>query len=104
MFRYCRDCELNNQYFYKLTEKGIVKVRAVNINVGNIIIVNPNERLPADVIILKTLNSFDNIYIRTDQLDGETDWKLRKPVMLTQGIPVEDLIQFSAFCRIEPPR
>jgi phospholipid-translocating ATPase len=25
-----------------------------------------------------------NVFIRTDQLDGETDWKLRKAVKLVQ--------------------
>ena len=26
------------------------------------------------------------VFIRTDQLDGETDWKLREPVQLTQKL------------------
>ncbi len=30
-------------------------------------------------------------FIRTDQLDGETDWKLRVAVELTQRMPTDDL-------------
>lgn len=29
-------------------------------------------------------------FIRTDQLDGETDWKLRLPSVLSQGLPLDD--------------
>jgi phospholipid-translocating ATPase len=34
------------------------------------------------------------VFIRTDQLDGETDWKLRKAISFTQCIkPVENIIE-----------
>ncbi|KAI0167180.1 phospholipid-translocating P-type ATPase [Hypoxylon sp. FL1284] len=32
-------------------------------------------------------------FIRTDQLDGETDWKLRLASALTQALPVEELVR-----------
>ena len=32
-------------------------------------------------------------FIRTDQLDGETDWKLRLPSPLTQTLPLSDLLR-----------
>ncbi|KAG6016362.1 hypothetical protein E4U43_003747, partial [Claviceps pusilla] len=32
-------------------------------------------------------------FIRTDQLDGETDWKLRLASALTQGIPPEEFVR-----------
>lgn len=32
-------------------------------------------------------------FIRTDQLDGETDWKLRVASALTQSIPTEELVR-----------
>jgi phospholipid-translocating ATPase len=32
-------------------------------------------------------------FIRTDQLDGETDWKLRLASPLTQNLPIEELIR-----------
>ena len=53
---------------------------ASDLEVGDIIELKKNKRVPADIIVLKTFNeSNDNqSFIRTDQLDGETDWKLRK--------------------------
>ncbi|KAI1802250.1 phospholipid-translocating P-type ATPase [Daldinia bambusicola] len=32
-------------------------------------------------------------FIRTDQLDGETDWKLRLASVLTQSLPVEEFVR-----------
>ena len=59
--------------------------RAQNIKVGDIIKVNQNEVFPADCILLHTTEKSGTVFIRTDQLDGETDWKLRKAVGLTNN-------------------
>lgn len=53
---------------------------------GDIIKVNQNERVPADLVLLYTTEKTGSVFIRTDQLDGETDWKLRKAVGYTQQI------------------
>jgi phospholipid-translocating ATPase len=54
--------------------------------VGDIIKINQNDRVPADVVLLYTTEKSGSVFIRTDQLDGETDWKLRKAVTMTQSI------------------
>jgi phospholipid-translocating ATPase len=36
------------------------------------------------MILLYTTEKGGSVFIRTDQLDGETDWKLRKAISLTQ--------------------
>ncbi|KOS21299.1 putative phospholipid-transporting ATPase [Escovopsis weberi] len=38
-------------------------------------------------------SSAGETFIRTDQLDGETDWKLRLASPLTQGIPPEEFVR-----------
>ena len=43
--------------------------------------VEKNQRVPADMILLRTSDKTGRCFIRTDQLDGETDWKLRLPVL-----------------------
>lgn len=48
--------------------------------------VNHNHRIPADILLLYTTDKTGSIYIRTDQLDGETDWKFRKAVKFTQEL------------------
>ena len=48
--------------------------------------IKANERIPADMILLQTSDDSGSVFIRTDQLDGETDWKLRKAVAPTQRL------------------
>lgn len=65
-----------------------------DLKVGDILVLKRDQRVPADVVILKTIsnevNSTDEeaasgeTFIRTDQLDGETDWKLRLAPAATQ--------------------
>ncbi|PGH11760.1 hypothetical protein AJ79_04661 [Helicocarpus griseus UAMH5409] len=106
-----------------------------DLKVGDILKLRKDQRLPADVVILKSalpessvpqkstpelINTGDNTaadsamtadtqstpladesaddsggssdtFIRTDQLDGETDWKLRLPSPLTQNLPLSEL-------------
>ena len=47
-----------------------------------------DQRVPADVILLRTTERAGSCFIRTDQLDGETDWKLRLAVGTTQKLAV----------------
>ena len=55
------------------------------MKVGDIIEVHANQRIPTDLLLLYTNDVSGAVFIRTDQLDGETDWKLRKPVQTTQA-------------------
>uniref|UniRef100_A0A8C5J0F5 Phospholipid-transporting ATPase n=1 Tax=Junco hyemalis TaxID=40217 RepID=A0A8C5J0F5_JUNHY len=84
---YMRDKEVNSQIYSKLTARGTVKVKSSNIQVGDLIIVEKNQRVPADMIFLRTSEKNGSCFLRTDQLDGETDWKLRLPVTCTQRLP-----------------
>ena len=59
------------------------KIAAANLQVGDIIKVHKDERVPADMVLLQTTEKSGAVFIRTDQLDGETDWKLRKAVAMT---------------------
>lgn len=111
--------------------------RSRDLKVGDVLKVRKNQRLPADVVVLKSLSgdvsntqqeptagpsdliesnqesstaaadpeasstdandnnknasSASDTFIRTDQLDGETDWKLRLPSVLSQDLPLDDL-------------
>jgi phospholipid-translocating ATPase len=82
--RYRRDTEANSQKYKKITSNGYEDIMASEIKVGDIIEISANERIPADMILLHTTDKSHTIFLRTDQLDGETDWKLRKPVAITQ--------------------
>jgi len=54
-----------------------VLIESSELKVGDIIEVLANQRIPADLILLHTLDQNGTVFIKTDQLDGETDWKLR---------------------------
>ncbi|KAK5703149.1 putative aminophospholipid-translocase [Elasticomyces elasticus] len=84
-----------------------------DLRVGDILVLSKDQRLPADVVILKSLatespgsqsgDSADytsdsdpasvgggEAFIRTDQLDGETDWKLRLATPLAQTLSASE--------------
>ncbi|KAI5859076.1 P-type ATPase-like protein [Tricharina praecox] len=73
-----------------------------DLKVGDILVLKKDQRVPADVVILKSLSNevetaddpvpqdsdaAGEAFIRTDQLDGETDWKLRVAPPLSHGLP-----------------
>ena len=62
-------------------------VPSSSIRVGDLVVLEKNQRVPADLILLRTSDSSGTCFIRTDQLDGETDWKLRVAVPATQKLP-----------------
>ncbi|RXM96164.1 putative phospholipid-transporting ATPase IIA [Acipenser ruthenus] len=101
---FIRDKEVNSQIYSKLSTRGTVKVKSSGIQVGDLIIVEKNQRVPADMIFLRTSERNGSCFLRTDQLDGETDWKLRLPVACTQRLPTAaDLLQIRSFVYAEEP-
>ncbi len=102
--RYKKDLEQNTQKFKKITSEGEVDLTSAEIAVGDVIKIHQNERIPADMILLHTSDKSGGIFLRTDQLDGETDWKLRKPVQLTQEITdYKKFINDNAYIFADPP-
>ncbi|XP_040841084.1 probable phospholipid-transporting ATPase IIB isoform X2 [Ochotona curzoniae] len=85
--RFQRDKEVNSQLYSKLTVRGKVQVQSSDIQVGDLIIVEKNQRIPSDMVFLRTSEKAGSCFIRTDQLDGETDWKLKVAVSCTQRLP-----------------
>ena len=106
-----RDAEANAEPFTVLSfsdtaRDGALEVqkKSRDIKVGDILKLEKNSRVPADVVILQSnltelaldpvassAQSTGETFIRTDQLDGETDWKLRLPSRLSQTLPLRDL-------------
>jgi phospholipid-translocating ATPase len=81
--RYQRDSEANSTR-YQAVRKGLLKeIEAKSICPGDIILLRAKERVPADLVILGTSEPSGSIFIKTDQLDGETDWKIRRAIKTT---------------------
>lgn len=135
-----RDAEANAEEFtvLSLERSNAIEMtkKSRDLKVGDVLKVRKNQRLPADVVILKSLSndasssrqnsmeetapdasedllesgqssskpddstpsapsaadtsSASDTFIRTDQLDGETDWKLRLPSALSQALSFND--------------
>lgn len=58
------------------------------------------------MVLLHTSDSSGTIFVRTDQLDGETDWKVRESVKFTQekgSKGLENILRLSWNVLVEPP-
>jgi len=105
--RFKRDKEANSQLYKVFTgAAGKINTPSSDLKVGDIIEVNANQRIPADLLLLYTSDEAGTVFIRTDQLDGETDWKLRKPSKYTQKLVEdgEEIFGVNARITAEPPR
>ncbi|XP_074211408.1 putative phospholipid-transporting ATPase IIB isoform X4 [Camelus bactrianus] len=103
--RFQRDKEVNSQLYSKLTIRGKVQVKSSDIQVGDLIIVEKNQRVPSDMVFLRTSEKAGSCFIRTDQLDGETDWKLKVAVSCTQRLPaLGDLFSINAYVYAQKPQ
>lgn len=81
-----RDKEVNRQRYERIVLDSTVdgyrpfiteQVSASALRVGDIVMLHKGQRVPADMILLRTNETMGTVFIRTDQLDGEIDWKLR---------------------------
>ncbi|KAF2073335.1 hypothetical protein CYY_005353 [Polysphondylium violaceum] len=103
--RYRRDKEANSAQYLRLTKNGFVSIPSSDIKVGHYILVETNQRVPCDMIFLRTTEKNGASFIRTDQLDGETDWKLRRSVNMTQKLATdESLLSLRSTLYAEKPK
>lgn len=104
--RHRRDKEVNAQEYRRLRQDGQWELTpSSHLKVGDIICAEKNQRVPADLVLLRTSETSGTVFIRTDQLDGETDWKLRVAVPETQRLPHDaDLLTINATLYVEKPQ
>ena len=85
--RWRTDVAINHESYERLLPTGATeRVHAQDIRVGHLIRVTTDQRVPADLVMLRTHDASGMAYVRTDQLDGETDWKLRLAVPSCQKL------------------
>lgn len=71
-------------------------VPSSSLRVGDLVHLEKNQRVPADLVLLRTSEASGTCFIRTDQLDGETDWKLRVAVPECQKLEEGSLVGLDA--------
>ncbi|KAG6877633.1 hypothetical protein C0993_005454 [Termitomyces sp. T159_Od127] len=116
--RHLRDREANSQKYLILDspaddsssalarEDAYLHTRSVPssaLRVGDLIHLDKNQRVPADLVLLHTSDSSGTCFIRTDQLDGETDWKLRVAVPECQKLDEAALARLDAEIYADSP-
>ena len=116
--RHSQDKKTNNELYtcisFDFKRKKIINtnIPSQDIKIGDILHIKKNQRAPADLLILQSAKDNDNnyqkyhqdtMYIRTDQLDGETDWKIRKPPALTYKMNVRQLFVNNIMIEYDPP-
>lgn len=89
-----RDMDQNNEQYQVLNRRlpltqDVLLVLAKNLKVGDLVRLHKDTRVPADMILLQSSDDNGEAFIKTDQLDGETDWKLRIACNVTQ--PISDV-------------
>ncbi|SCU78365.1 LADA_0A05292g1_1 [Lachancea dasiensis] len=85
-----RDNESNGELYEVLSKSHLVPSK--DLKVGDLIKIGKGARAPADLVLLQSSEASGENFIKTDQLDGETDWKLRIACPLTQHLSQDDLL------------
>ncbi|KAF7315289.1 Phospholipid-transporting ATPase [Mycena indigotica] len=78
-------------------------VPSSSLRVGDLVRLEKNQRVPADLLLLHTSDASGTCFIRTDQLDGETDWKLRVAVAESQKLEEGQLWNLDAEIYADAP-
>uniref|UniRef100_A0A674MU15 Phospholipid-transporting ATPase n=1 Tax=Takifugu rubripes TaxID=31033 RepID=A0A674MU15_TAKRU len=101
-FRHKSDNQVNNRQSQSLLPPPIC--HWMNIRVGDIIKLESNQFVTADLLLLSTTEPHGLCYIETAELDGETNMKVRQSVSVTSelGDP-NNLPSFDGEVVCEPP-
>lgn len=78
------DMKANSKIYDVVKDDGMVKMKSKDLKIGDIVVLRKGDRIPADMLTLYSDNEQGTLFLKTDQLDGETDWKLRKAIKKTQ--------------------
>ena len=103
--KFQRDKSTNEQLYQAWSGNGFKDTKAEDLKEGMIIELKVNERIPADCILLWSGDPSETVFIKTDQLDGETDWKLRNPISYTQKLlnKNQDMSRLAGYIQYENP-
>ncbi|XP_067304913.1 phospholipid-transporting ATPase ID isoform X2 [Pseudorasbora parva] len=103
-FRHKSDKQVNNRQSQVLIGGILQKEKWLNVRVGDIIKLENNQFVAADLLLLSSSEPHGLCYIETAELDGETNMKVRQSLSVTSelGDP-NNLAQFDGEVVCEPP-
>ncbi|KJP85266.1 hypothetical protein AK88_05106 [Plasmodium fragile] len=86
----------------RVTPVGLMDVPCAEVKVGDVLYLEENDESPADLVLLKC--GHDDVYVSSKNLDGKTDLKMRKSILLTSYLPsIYDLFRLKIKVMLEKP-
>ncbi|KAI1885949.1 hypothetical protein AGOR_G00209020 [Albula goreensis] len=103
-FRHKSDNQVNNRQSQVLINGTLQKEKWMNVRVGDIIKLENNQFVAADLLLLSSSEPHGLCYIETAELDGETNMKVRQSLSVTSElVDPYNLAQFDGEVICEPP-
>ncbi|XP_063051146.1 probable phospholipid-transporting ATPase IM [Engraulis encrasicolus] len=103
--RHRSDRKVNNRKVQVLINGELRSEKWMDVQVGDIIKLENNQFVTADLLLLSSSEPLNLVYIETAELDGETNLKVKQALTITgdMGDSVADLAAFNGEVRCEPP-
>ncbi|XDV52729.1 hypothetical protein PO909_021402 [Leuciscus waleckii] len=104
-FRHKSDQQVNTRQSQVLIKGKLQIEKWMNVRVGDIIKLENNQFVAADLLLLSSSEPYGLCYIETAELDGETNLKVRQALTVTSdlGDDVARLADFNGEVICEPP-
>ncbi|XP_066506319.1 phospholipid-transporting ATPase ID [Hoplias malabaricus] len=103
--RHKNDRQVNNRRVDVLIDGQLKNEKWMNVQVGDIIKLENNQFVTADLLLLSSSEPLNLVYIETAELDGETNLKVKQALTVTGdlGDDIERLATFNGEVRCEAP-
>uniref|UniRef100_W5LDL1 Phospholipid-transporting ATPase n=1 Tax=Astyanax mexicanus TaxID=7994 RepID=W5LDL1_ASTMX len=103
--RHKNDRQVNNRKVDVLIDGQLKNEKWMNVQVGDIIKLENNQFVTADLLLLSSSEPLNLIYIETAELDGETNLKVKQALTITGdlGDNIDRLAAFKGEVRCEAP-
>ncbi|XP_032378970.1 probable phospholipid-transporting ATPase IM [Etheostoma spectabile] len=103
-FRHKSDQQVNNRKTQVLKRGSMQSEKWMNVRVGDIIRLENNQFVAADILLLCSSEPYGLCYIETAELDGETNLKVRQSLTVTSDMgDITKLMDFDGEVICEPP-